>query len=71
MKILRTNHADIKYLFYFMQTIECNNTTHKRYWISDFSNRLIALPPFAEQQRIVIAIEAAFTQLDKIVENLY
>jgi restriction endonuclease S subunit len=31
---------------------------------------LIPLPPPAEQQRIVTAIEAAFEQLDGIIENL-
>jgi type I restriction enzyme S subunit len=66
MKILRNNIADLKFLFYFMQTIECNHTTHKRYWISDFSQKFVALPPITEQRRIVVAIEVAFEQLDSI-----
>ena len=69
MKILRTNHTDIKYLFYLLQTIECNNTTHKRYWISDYSHRIIPLPPLAEQRRIVAAIESAFAVIDEIERN--
>jgi type I restriction enzyme S subunit len=70
MKILRNNIADIKYLFYFMQTIESNHTTHKRYWISDYSQKFVALPPLAEQRRIVVAIETAFEQFDSIATIL-
>ncbi|MDR0500945.1 MAG: restriction endonuclease subunit S [Coriobacteriales bacterium] len=70
MKILRSGYVDIKYLYYFMQTVECNHTTHKRYWISDFSQKPLALPPIAEQGRIVVAIESAFEMLDEVVENL-
>jgi type I restriction enzyme S subunit len=33
-------------------------------------NALIPLPPLAEQQRIVMAIEVAFEQLDIIAANL-
>jgi type I restriction enzyme S subunit len=69
MKILRTDYADIKYLFYFMQTVRCNHITHKRYWISDYSQKIIALPPFAEQKRIVSVIECLFHQLDEIILN--
>jgi type I restriction enzyme S subunit len=70
MKILRAHSTDVKYLFYYMQTIECNHTTHKRYWISDFSQKLIALPPLNEQHRIVATIQLAFEQLEQIIENL-
>ena len=70
MKILRSQYADLKYLIYYMQTIECNHTTHKRYWISDFSQKIVALPPLAEQCRIVIAIEKTFEFLNEIAENL-
>ncbi|GHS85486.1 type I restriction endonuclease EcoR124II [Synergistales bacterium] len=70
MKILRTNWVDIKYLNHFMKTVECNHTTHKRYWISDYSQKYVALPPLAEQQRIVAAIEVAFEQLDSITATL-
>jgi len=70
MKILRAHDVDVKYLFYYMQTIECNHTTHKRYWISDFSQKLIALPPLNEQHRIVATIKLAFEQLEQITENL-
>jgi hypothetical protein len=70
MKILRTKNANIKYLFYFMQTIECEYTTHKRYWIPHYSQKLIPLPPLSEQSRIVAAIEAIFAQLDYLHEHI-
>jgi len=39
MKILvpSSELVDVKYVFYFMQTIRQNADTHKRYWISIFS----------------------------------
>ena len=55
MKILTANEKLIntKYAFYAMQCIECDCYNHKRYWISDFSNKLIPLPPLEEQLNIV------------------
>jgi len=70
MKILRSSMADTKYLYYFMQTIDCDHSTHKRYWISDFSLKQIDLPPLAEQKRIVSAIESQFAILDEISSNI-
>jgi restriction endonuclease S subunit len=66
MKILHTNQVNIKYLYYYMQTIKYNHTTHKRYWISDYSKIKTPLPPLVEQNRIVVAIESAFEKLDSI-----
>jgi len=66
MKILRAQHVNLKYIFYFMQTIYCDHTTHKRYWISDFSQKNILLPPLLEQDRIVNAIKMSFKKLDEI-----
>ena len=59
MKILHAKKgvADIKYLFYLMQTIELNHVTHKRYWISEYSQLEIPLPPLTEQKKIVAKLE--------------
>lgn len=72
MKMLQTvsPELNIKYLFYRMQVIRHNTTTHKRYWISDYSKSVIELPPIAEQHRIVTKIDALFSELDKGVELL-
>jgi len=70
IKILRSTYADMKYLFYYMQMVECNHTTHKRYWISDFALKFIALPPLKEQKRITKVIEEMYIILNEITESL-
>jgi len=70
MKILRSINVNMKFLFYCMQMIECNHTTHKRYWISDYSKKIISLPPLAEQARIVKIIDTSFESLDEIIATL-
>ena len=70
MKILTGVGIEMKYLFYYMQTIKVNHTTHKRYWISDYSKNKILLPPVQEQARIVEIIDKSFEFLEKINGNL-
>lgn len=67
MKILhpKKKEADAKYLFYLMQTIKLNHVTHKRYWISEYSNLQISLPPVGEQRKIVARIEKQFAKIDE------
>lgn len=47
MKILKptSEKVSIKYTFYYMQTIRITVDTHKRYWISNYSQIPIPLPP--------------------------
>lgn len=72
MKILTadSSFADSKFFYYMMQTVECNHSTHKRYWISDFSQKIVPLPPLQEQKRIVAALEAMETELAAVTEGL-
>ncbi|WP_313019683.1 restriction endonuclease subunit S [Acetoanaerobium noterae] len=72
MKILipTSKWVDLKYVYYFMQTIQHNSDTHKRYWISIYSKLPIFLPPLVEQQAIVSKIEELFSELDNAIENL-
>ena len=72
MKILTadSSFADIKFYYYVMQKIECTHSTHKRYWISDFSQKIVPLPPLQEQKRIVAVIEAMEQRLATIMGNL-
>lgn len=71
MKILSANSeiADLKYLFYKMQTIQFDSANHKRYWISEYSKIKLDLPTLAEQQRIVNRIETMFAKLDQAQEK--
>jgi len=61
MKILKPvkERADIKYLYYKMQTISIDNDLHKRYWISKYSQIQIPLPPLPQQQKIANILDAA------------
>lgn len=72
MKILHINTELVnpKYIFYRMQTIQFDHSTHKRYWIQQYSKIKISIPSLPEQERIVARIEELFSELDKVVETL-
>ena len=72
MKIL-TAKADLvlpKFIFYRMQLIEFDHSTHKRYWIQQYSKIKVRIPLLKEQERIVGKIEELFSELDSGVETL-
>lgn len=72
MKILHINTDLVlpKYIFYRMQIIQFDHSTHKRYWIQQYSRIKVSIPPIPEQERIVARIEELFSQLDAGVETL-
>ena len=72
MKILHINTDLVlpKYIYYRMQIIQFDHSTHKRYWIQQYSKIKIAVPPLPEQECIVARIEELFSELDKAVETL-
>lgn len=72
MKILKpnTNLVLPKYIFYRMQIIQFDHSTHKRYWIQQYSKLKVAIPNISEQQRIVEQIEEMLSQLDAGIEIL-
>ena len=47
-----------------------SGTTRKRISKSNLINLPLLIPPLAEQERIVNAVEALFAHLDKIAESL-
>jgi type I restriction enzyme S subunit len=75
MKILKPvkEKADLKYLFYKMQTISMDTNLHKRYWISKYSQVKIPLPPLPQQQKIANILDAAdaLRQKDKALLAKY
>lgn len=72
MKILTANTELVipKFIFYRMQIIEFDHSTHKRYWIQQYSKTKVKIPPVPEQERIVAKIEELFSELDNGVETL-
>lgn len=72
MKILTANTELVlpKYIFYCMQVINIDHSTHKRYWIQQYSKIKVSIPSLDEQQHIVSRIEEIFSELDKGVETL-
>lgn len=83
MKILSCdeNIADIKYLFYLIQTIKINSEQHQRYWISKFSKIKIPLPPLSTQKEIAEKLDTAdllrkkdqelLTQYDELTQAIF
>lgn len=61
MKILKPvkEKADIRYLFYLMQTIKFEAGEHKRYWISKYSQLEVILPPLPIQKAIAEKLDKA------------
>lgn len=72
MKILTPNKELVlpKFIYYRMQIIEFDHSTHKRYWIQQYSKIRVSIPTIPEQERIVARIEELFSELDNGVETL-
>ncbi len=72
MKILHINTELVnpKYIYYRMQIIQFDHSTHKRYWIQQYSKLKVQIPSLPEQERIVEKIEELFSDLDNAVETL-
>ncbi|TPH50278.1 restriction endonuclease subunit S [Helicobacter pylori] len=60
------NQADLKYIYEKLTLLKYQVTDHKRYWIDEFSNFEILLPPLNEQ----IAIANILSALDNEITSL-
>ena len=49
--------AHVKFIFYMMKNIKFDASTHKRYWISQYSKIKIPFPPLEVQKEIAAEIE--------------
>lgn len=72
MKILHINTDLVipKYIFYRLQIIQFDHSTHRRYWIQSYSKIKVSIPSLDEQSRIVSRIDELFSELDKAVDTL-
>lgn len=72
MKILSPNTELVlpKFIYYRMQIIQFDHSTHKRYWIQQYSKIKVKIPPIPEQERIISKIEELFSKLDASVAEL-
>lgn len=72
MKILQPtcDLVNIKLAYYYMQIQQIKSETHKRFWISEYSQLPVPLAPLNEQIRIIAKIEELITGLDKGIEYL-
>jgi len=72
MKILKpkSENVNLKFVFYYMQTLNIPTDTHKRFWISVYSKLPIPIPTLPEQNLIVSKIEQLFSELDNARQQL-
>lgn len=71
MKILRVRNDDnIKYISHFMSITRLMSSTHKRYYISEYSKILIPMPPSKEQNTIVEKIERTNKIFNQVLSAL-
>lgn len=72
MKILQPtcDLVNIKLAYYLMQIQNIKGETHKRFWISEYSQLPVPLAPLNEQKRMIDKIEELITDLDKGIEYL-
>ena len=71
MKILNcSNLINIKFIYYLLQVINIDTTTHKRHWLSNYEYMIIPIPCKKMQDKIVNRIESLFNRVNEI-DNHY
>lgn len=59
MKILKPKNKSInlRYCYFYMQTLNVDITEHKRMWISEYSKQEILYPPLKVQNEVVVILD--------------
>lgn len=72
MKILTPNKNLVlpKFIYYRMQLIQFDHSTHKRYWIQEYSKIKVKIPPIPVQESIVYQIDEMLSKLDSSLETI-
>lgn len=71
MKILHAKpNVNIKFCYYLLKTMQYQNPTHKRYWISEFAQKEIELPSLKEQEKIVEKMSKIEIGIDNCKNNI-
>lgn len=69
MKILTITDANIfniEYIYYLLQILKIDTSNHKRYWISEYANKIVRIHTRDEQNEIVRNIHLVY----KLLSNL-
>ena len=69
MKILTISDADvfnIEYIYYLLQTLKIDTSNHKRYWISQYANKIVRIHTRDEQEEIVRNMHLVFKLLSSL-----
>ena len=62
--------VNLRYCYYYMQTINIDSTEHKRLWISKYSKIKILLPSLLVQGYVVSILDKFDTLVHNISEGL-
>ena len=72
MKILTITDANIfniEYIYYLLQILKIDTSNHKRYWISEYANKIVRIHTRDEQNEIVRNIHLVFELFSSLNSN--
>ena len=72
IKILKSKAGiDLRFVFEKMKSINFPTGSHKRYYISQYQNMDVAVPPFLEQKKIAEILSAVDEEIQKTDEIIF
>jgi type I restriction enzyme S subunit len=69
--IAKNNLFNFKFIYEAMQIINFVSTDHKRYWISEYQNLKLPIPPLPEQQKIAEILSTWDEAITKCKATIY